>query len=79
VLRGLAVPVLIAVGSQLGAAFLDGSLPWGALVAGVAIAVYHALRQNRWEDQEQRRIEAALRLRGALPERRRAEWWPRDW
>jgi hypothetical protein len=79
VLRGLAGPVLIAVGSQLGAAFLDGSLRWGGLVAAIGLAVYHVCQRNRWEDQERRRIESALRLTAPLPDRRRAEWWPRDW
>jgi heme oxygenase len=75
--RALLGPLLIAAGSQLGAAYLDRALRWGTL-AGIALALYHAWRQNRWEELERRRLlqEAA---RTPLPSRRRADWWPKDW
>jgi hypothetical protein len=78
VLRGLLAPLLIAAGSQLGAAYLDRALRWGTL-AGIALALYHAWRQNRWEAQEQRWLQEATRARLLRPERRRADWWPQDW
>jgi hypothetical protein len=77
VLRGLLAPLLIAAGSQLGAAYLDRALRWGTL-AGIALALYHAWRQNRWEAQEQRTLQEAART-PLPPERQRADWWPKDW
>jgi hypothetical protein len=75
--RGLLGPLLIAVGSQLGAAYLDRALRWGTL-AGIALALYHVWRQNRWEDQERRWLQQAAR-KPLQPERMRADWWPKGW
>ena len=76
-MRSLSGPLLVAVVSQVGAAYLDGALRWGTLAA-IAIAVYHAWRQNRWEEQERQRIGSAMQTAPPL-RRARAEWWPKDW